>query len=253
MEVGKEGVVKAICISPVRGTEKHTIPEGHFIPNFGIEGDAHAGTWHRQVSLLSYNKVEEFNKKGANVGDGAFGENLVVDGIDFRALPVGTRLYAGTVELRMTQIGKECHSHCVIYHRVGECIMPKEGVFAEVVKEGIIRPGDVMRVEAPDENRPFTAAVIVLSDKGSKGEREDLSGPAAEDMLKEAGYEVVERFVIPDEPEVLKHHLIRLADSRQVDLVVTSGGTGFSMRTRHRRQLWRWLTGTHLALRSTSA
>ena len=130
----------------------------------------------------------------------------------------------------MTQIGKECHSHCAIYHRVGECIMPREGVFAEVVKEGIIRPGDIMRVEAPDENRPFTAAVIVLSDKGSKGEREDLSGPAAGDMLKEAGYDVVERFVIPDEPEVLKHHLVRLADSRQVDLVVTSGGTGFSMR-----------------------
>ena len=205
MDFNETGVVKAICISPARGTEKHTIPEGHFIPDFGIEGDAHAGTWHRQVSLLSYNKVEEFNKRGANVGDGAFGENLVVDGIDFRALPVGTRLYAGTVELRMTQIGKECHSHCAIYHRVGECIMPREGVFAEVIKEGIIRPGDVMRVEAPDENRPFTAAV-------------------------EAGYDVLERFVIPDEPAVLKHHLIRLADSRQVDLVVTSGGTGFSMR-----------------------
>ena len=85
-------------------------------------------------------------------------------------------------------------------------------------------------VEAPDENRPFTAAVIVLSDKGSRGEREDASGPAAEELLKEAGYDVLERFVIPDEPAVLKHHLIRLADSRQVDLVVTSGGTGFSMR-----------------------
>lgn len=108
--------------------------------------------------------------------------------------------------------------------------MPREGVFAEVIKEGIIRPGDVMRVEAPDENRPFTAAVIVLSDKGSRGEREDASGPAAEELLKEAGYDVVERFVIPDEPAVLKHHLIRLADSRQVDLVITSGGTGFSMR-----------------------
>ena len=208
MDFNETGVVKAICISPARGTEKHTIPEGHFIPDFGIEGDAHAGTWHRQVSLLSYNKVEEFNKRGANVGDGAFGENLVVDGIDFRAL----------------------HSHCAIYHRVGECIMPREGVFAEVIKEGIIRPGDVMRVEAPDENRPFTAAVIVLSDKGSRGEREDASGPAAEELLKEAGYDVLERFVIPDEPAVLKHHLIRLADSRQVDLVITSGGTGFSMR-----------------------
>ncbi len=204
MDFNETGVVKAICISPARGTEKHTIPEGHFIPDFGIEGDAHAGTWHRQVSLLSYNKVEEFNKRGANVGDGAFGENLVVDGIDFRALPVGTRLYAGTVELRMTQIGKECHSHCAIYHRVGECIMPREGVFAEVIKEGIIRPGDVMRVEAPDENRPFTAAVIVLSDKGSRGEREDASGPAAEELLKEAGYDVVERFVIPDEPAGVK-------------------------------------------------
>jgi MOSC domain-containing protein YiiM len=103
------------------------------------------------VSLLSYNKVEEFNKRGANVGDGAFGENLVVDGIDFRALPVGTRLYAGTVELRMTQIGKECHSHCAIYHRVGECIMPREGVFAKVLQGGTIKVGDELVMEETGE------------------------------------------------------------------------------------------------------
>ena len=224
------GIIKGICISEKRGTQKHEVSEAKLIADWGIENDAHAGHWHRQVSLLSLEKIEAFRARGVEVEFGAFGENLIVDGYDFRNLPVGTRFRCNDVLLEMTQIGKECHSHCAIYHRVGECIMPREGVFAEVIKEGIIRPGDVMRVEAPDENRPFTAAVIVLSDKGSRGEREDASGPAAEELLKEAGYDVLERFVIPDEPAVLKHHLIRLADSRQVDLVVTSGGTGFSMR-----------------------
>lgn len=229
---GLLGVVRAICISEKRGTEKRCIDEGHFLVDFGIEGDAHGGKWHRQVSLLSYDKVKAFNERGANVIDGAFGENLVVEGIDFKNLPVGSRLYAGTVELRMTQIGKECHSHCQIYKRMGECIMPKEGVFAEVVKEGVIRPGDLMRVELPAADRPFTAAVITLSDKGAKGERIDESGPAAKEMLEEAGYEVVELLLLPDEPAKLKTQLMRLADGRQVDLIVTSGGTGFSLRDR---------------------
>ena len=105
---GKTGIVRAICISTVRGVEKKRIDEGHFLRDFGIEGDAHAGNWHRQVSLLSYDRVEAFNARGAEVKDGAFGENLVVEGIDFRSLPVGTRLVCGEVELEMTQIGKEC-------------------------------------------------------------------------------------------------------------------------------------------------
>ena len=230
MDFNETGVVKAICISPARGTEKHTIPEGHFIPNFGIEGDAHAGTWHRQVSLLSYNKVEEFNKRGANVGDGAFGENLVVDGIDFRALPVGTRLYAGTVELRMTQIGKECHNDCVIKQQTGECIMPHEGVFARVLTGGEIHVGDEVTLLPALENPPLRAAVITLSDKGSRGEREDKSGPLIVEMLTAAGYVVEETMILPDEAKALKAQLIRMADGRQVNLVLTTGGTGFSPR-----------------------
>lgn len=225
-----QGIVKAICVSDKRGTEKHEIAEAHMIEGFGIEGDAHAGKWHRQVSLLSYDKVQAFNARGANVGHGAFGENLVVAGLDFRKLPVGSKLTVGTAELRMTQIGKECHSHCAIYQRMGECIMPHEGVFAEVLQEGIIRPGDMMTVELPAADRPFTAAVITLSDKGAKGERVDESGPRAACMLKENGYEVVETLVLPDEPKQLQTQLIRLADGRQVDLIVTSGGTGFSLR-----------------------
>ena len=140
------GKVLAVCISEKKGTQKKNVGSAVFVEDWGLEGDAHAGKWHRQVSLLSYNKVEEFNKRGANVGDGAFGENLVVDGIDFRALPVGTRLYAGTVELRMTQIGKECHSHCEIYQAVGDCIMPREGVFARVLHGGMIQIGDEMEI-----------------------------------------------------------------------------------------------------------
>ena len=224
------GRVRAICISKERGTEKQAVPEGHFLVDFGIQGDAHAGNWHRQVSLLSYDKVEAFNQRGADVSDGAFGENLVVEDIDFASLPVGTRLCAGTAQLEMTQIGKECHSHCAIYKRMGECIMPREGVFARVIQEGIIRPGDDLTAIAPQEDRPFQAAVITLSDKGARGERKDESGPAAVQLLQEAGYQVAETLLIADEPEVLKKHLIRLADSRQVDLIITSGGTGFSLR-----------------------
>lgn len=229
-EQNRRGTVRAVCISTAKGTEKTPVEEGHFLVDFGIEGDAHGGKWHRQVSLLSYDKVEEFNRRGADVKDGAFGENLVVEGLDFRSMAVGTRLYAGTAALEMTQIGKECHSHCAIYKKMGECIMPREGVFAKVIREGIIRPGDVMEAVPPAADRPFQAAVITLSDKGAKGERKDESGPAAAEMLTEAGYEVVEQLLLPDEPEQLKKQLIRLADGRQVDLILTSGGTGFSLR-----------------------
>ena len=229
-EMKFQGTVKAVCISPAKGTEKRPVDKGVFLKDFGIQNDAHGGRWHRQVSLLSYDKVVEFNAKGAQVVDGDFGENLLVEGIDFKHLPVGTILKAGTVTLRMTQIGKDCHSHCAIHQRVGDCIMPREGVFAEVLQEGEIKAGDVMTAALPDPDRPFTAAVITLSDKGAKGERKDESGPAAAAMLREAGYEIVETLILPDEPSMLKKTLCRLADQRQVELVITSGGTGFSLR-----------------------
>ena len=225
-----EGIVHAICISERRGVEKHPIDSAVFKVNYGIEGDAHAGNWHRQVSLLSYDKVLDFNKRGADVKDGAFGENLVVEGIDFRGLPVGTKLYCSDVVLKMTQIGKECHSHCAIYQRMGECIMPKQGVFAEVIKEGTIKKGDLMRAELPPAGSPLRAAVVVMSDKGAAGEREDLSGPEAEEILKSKGYEVIERKLISDDKAGIKKELIRLCDQRQPDLIITSGGTGMSLR-----------------------
>lgn len=142
------GVIKGICISEKRGTAKHEIEEAILAKDWGIQGDAHAGHWHRQVSLLSYEKIEEFWKKGADIELGAFGENLIVSGYDFRNLAVGTRFQCGEAVLEMTQIGKECHSHCEIYKRMGECIMPREGVFAIVLHGGTIRKGDLLeRIE----------------------------------------------------------------------------------------------------------
>ena len=140
----RAGKLIAINISRERGTEKKQIPKVRLIRNYGLDGDAHAGRWHRQVSLLSYEKIEEFRKKGAQIGLGAFGENLIVEGYDFRNLPVGTRFQCGDVILEMTQIGKECHSHCEIYKRMGECIMPREGVFAVVIQGGKIKKGDIL-------------------------------------------------------------------------------------------------------------
>ena len=223
-------VIRAICISDQKGTQKYRIPEGTFIEDHGIEGDAHAGKWHRQVSLLSAEKIEEFRKKGVQVEYGAFGENLVVEGCDLRSLPVGTRFAIGEVLLKMTQIGKECHDHCAIYNVTGDCIMPREGVFAKVLRGGIVREGDSLDVIPAAPDRPFTAAVITLSDRAFRKEREDRSGPVIRDILSENGYDVVEGILLPDGEPLLKRNLIRLADQRQVNVIFTTGGTGFGPR-----------------------
>lgn len=224
------GIIKGICISERRGIQKSEVPEADLKMEWGIVGDAHGGNWHRQVSLLSYDKIEEFNKKGANVSFGAFGENLIVEGFDFSSLPVGSRFAVGEAILEMTQIGKECHSHCEIYKVMGDCIMPREGVFAEVVRPGHIKVGDEMILLPEDPDRPLMAAVLTLSDKGSEGKREDKSGPVIVEELSKAGYRVVETMVLPDELSIIKKNLMRLSDQRQVNLILTTGGTGFSER-----------------------
>ena len=145
------GKVIAVCISEKRGTVKKNINEVNVIKDFGLEGDAHAGKWHRQISLLSQEKVDAFKAKGADIHPGSFGENLIVEGFDFSAMPVGTRFVIGDVVLEMTQIGKECHHGCQIFQKMGECIMPREGVFAKVLHGGKIKAGDEMIVLAADE------------------------------------------------------------------------------------------------------
>lgn len=226
------GKITGICISEKRGIQKHLINEANIIKDWGIEGDAHGGKWHRQISLLSSEKIEEFRKKGADVHPGSFGENLIVDGFDFRSLPVGTQFVIGDVVLEMTQIGKECHNHCAIYKEMGDCIMPREGVFAEVIKGGHISIGQEVTCIMPKADRAYTAAVITLSDKGAAGEREDKSGPAIVRLLQNTGYDIKESLLLPDEQKLLEKELIRLSDQRQINVIFTTGGTGFSERDR---------------------
>ena len=140
------GTIKAVCTSELKGTQKTANASITLAADHGIEGDAHAGPWHRQVSLLSFEKIEDFKALGAEVQEGAFGENIIVEGFDLKALPIGTRFSCNDVVLELTQIGKECHAHCAIYHKMGDCIMPREGVFTRVIEGGTITVGDTIEI-----------------------------------------------------------------------------------------------------------
>ena len=140
------GTIRAVCISAEKGTGKRDVGRAELVEQRGLKGDAHAGSGARQVSLLSLQKIEAFRATGADVEFGDFGENIVADGIDFASLPVGTKLHCGEVLMEITQIGKECHNRCAIFHRMGDCIMPREGVFAAVLQRGMIQTGDEIYV-----------------------------------------------------------------------------------------------------------
>jgi MOSC domain-containing protein YiiM len=143
------GEIVAICMSGRKGTAKKPVNSALLIEGHGFENDAHAGNWHRQVSLLALERIEDFRGRGAAAPFGCFGENLVASGIDFSSLPPGTRLACGDILLELTQIGKECHTPCQIFHTMGECIMPTQGVFAKVLRGGRVRTGDSLDVVAP--------------------------------------------------------------------------------------------------------
>lgn len=134
--------VAAVCISENKGERKKPVTSVELRVDHGIVGDAHAGDWHRQVSLLAQESIDKMRALGLDVTTGDFAENLTTSGIDLVSLPIGSRLQIGETLLEVTQIGKECHTRCAIFHQAGDCVMPKEGIFAKVITPGIIRPGD---------------------------------------------------------------------------------------------------------------
>ncbi|MDO4174983.1 MAG: molybdopterin-binding protein [Eubacteriales bacterium] len=222
--MAKTAYITAVCRSAARGTVKHDIQSCLLIKNFGLDGDAHGGNWHRQVSLLSQDSIDVFNARGAEVKPGAFGENLAVRNLDLKTLPIGCRLRIGDeVLLEVTQIGKTCHNACEIAQRMGTCIMPEEGIFARVLQGGMVSVGDAVRVV-------WRAAVLTISDKGAAGLREDTSGPAVCRMAKEHGYHVTHTAILPDDFDLLVQQLTTLCDEDRVDLILTTGGTGFAPR-----------------------
>lgn len=221
------GKINAICISEKRGTAKKFVDAAIFHTEFGIVGDAHAGDWHRQISFLGQNEIDEFKKRGANVEAGAFGENIIAEGFTFKNLAGGTRLKCNEVFFEITQIGKECHNHCAIYQQMGDCIMPREGVFARVLHGGKIQIGDELEIST--EKIPLDAAIITSSDKGFSGEREDLSGAKVAEILNANGYKIFEKIILPDEKKLLAEKMIEFTNFG-IGLIVTTGGTGFSVR-----------------------
>ncbi len=219
------GKVVAVCISPKRGMRKKNIGKGKLLIDKGVEGDAHAGFAHRQVSLLAWESIEKMRQMGLNVGPGDFAENLTTQGIDLTKLPIGTRLKIGKeAVLRVTQIGKECHHRCAIYYQAGDCVMPKEGIFTEVLKQGNVKVDDLIEL-LPN----YKLAVVTVSDKGSRGLREDKSGDVIKDRLRFLA-DVVDYQVLPDDKEQLKTALVDLVETKKVDLILTTGGTGFAPR-----------------------
>jgi MOSC domain-containing protein YiiM len=139
--------IVSIAVSKKKGTPKTPVEEAYLSKDHGLEGDAHAGPWHRQVSLLASESIEEARRQGLDVGFGDFAENIATTGIDWKNIPIGTRVrLGGDVIIEITQIGKECHNRCAIYYKAGDCIMPREGVFARVLIEGPIKCGDPIEI-----------------------------------------------------------------------------------------------------------
>ncbi|MDZ4133941.1 MAG: molybdenum cofactor synthesis domain-containing protein [Dethiobacteria bacterium] len=214
----------AVCTSAKKGERKKNVGESNLIKSQGLENDAHAGFAHRQVSLLAEESIAKMTAKGLDVGPGDFAENLTTRGIDLVNLPLGTRLAVGKeVILRVTQIGKECHNRCAIYYQAGDCVMPREGIFAEVLLGGKIKVEDKIEIK-----HSYKFGVITASDKGSRGEREDLSGPTVGEMLLPFG-DVIDYVIVPDDRAALAK-MMRNMVTNGFDAILTTGGTGMSPR-----------------------
>ncbi len=155
MSKTQRGKVLAVNISDAKGTKKTNVGSCTLLKDFGLKGDAHGGSWHRQVSLLANESIEKMKAKGLQVSFGDFAENITTEGIDLVNLPIGSEIRIGnSIVLRVTQIGKECHERCAIYYQAGDCVMPKEGIFAEVVKEGEVKVGDEITIEKSEARNP---------------------------------------------------------------------------------------------------
>ena len=223
--------IVSVNVSDEKGTFKRPVPE-ILVDEHGVVGDAHAGVWHRQVSMLSAERIKEFESEtGRHIKPGEFAENMTTNGIDLRGVCILDRFTVGRVELEVTQIGKECHGHeCAVYREVGKCIMPKEGIFCRVVRGGSIKAGDWMRVWA----RPLRIEIITLSDRANRGEYADRGGPRVKELLAEflrdkRWHPKIDATILPDDADPLRNKL-RDARDTGVDVVFTTGGTGVGPR-----------------------
>ena len=221
------GKLLHVCISAKKGIAKHDVPSARITVEHGMEGDAHAGGWHRQVSLLTHVDIEAMRAKGLVLEPGAFGENLVIDGLLTDDLGVGSRLRIGPVLLELTQIGKVCHTRCAIYYSTGDCIMPRTGLFARVLEGGELVPGASVEIVHRVARSVIQAAIITISEDGTAL---DTAVPAISVLLRDKlQARIAWTQAVPDKVELISQALVDLCD-RRVDLVITIGGTGICAR-----------------------
>ena len=228
-----QATLEAICISERKGERKTPVQHAELVAAHGLRGDAHAGPWHRQVSLLDAGDIAAMRAKGLpDLKPGDFAENLIVSGLDLSAMGLGSRLRIGaSAELAITQLGKVCHHHCAIYHQTGDCIMPRRGLFARVVADGPIAAGDpVVSLETVPRSR-IQMVVLTISDRCSRGEATDTAGPAVTAHLREAlEAHLYTARILPDDQPAIEAALRHYADGHSIDLVLAVGGTGFAPR-----------------------
>ncbi len=220
--------IHAISVSDKKGVRKTNVDKAFFQDDFGIKNDAHAGKWHRQVSLLALESVNKMVEKGLDVKSGDFAENVTTVGLDLLSLPVGSEIKIGDISLIISQIGKICHHRCAIYRQAGDCVMPKEGIFGVVRGSGELSVGDEI------ENlgkKGYSVGIITLSDRASKGEYEDITGAELEKYIKEnLETSFIRREIIADEKDLLDANLRDFADTQNFDIIITNGSTGVSPR-----------------------
>lgn len=227
------GTIEAICVSHLKGERKSPAPSVRLLENHGLEGDAHAGPWHRQVSLLAADDVAAMRRKGLpDLKAGDFAENLLVSGIDLTPLGLGSRIRIGReAELTVTQLGKVCHARCAIYEQAGDCIMPRLGIFARVSAGGTVCAGDLVEVVTMVPRETVQAVVLTISDRCSRGEATDTAGPAAARRLRDVlKAHIYTTRILPDEKSEIEDALRHFSDGHSIDLVLAVGGTGFAPR-----------------------
>lgn len=227
------GRVESLCVSSKKGERKVPVPRAKFIASHGIESDAHAGTWHRQVSLLGADDVDGVRRRGMpDLAPGDFAENAVLSGVDLGSLGLGSRVRLGQdVIIAVTQIGKTCHTACKIRQITGDCIVPRRGLFASVERGGEVAVGDPVDIESRVGRGVWQAVVLTISDRCSRGDARDTAGPAVAAALRDAlGAHLFAAEIVPDEKERIVQRLKHFCDGHSIDLVLTVGGTGFSPR-----------------------
>lgn len=228
----KRGTLLAVCVGRDKGVPKAPVASATLVEDRGIEGDAHAGGWHRQISILDEADFERMRSVLPDLAHGAFAENMVVAGLDLGSVGLGSILeVGGQARLRVTQIGKACHEPCHIGRQTGACVLPASGVFARVVRPGRVAPGDGVGIVDLVERSRLQAVVLTVSDRCHAGEAEDTAGPATARLLHEGlGAHVYALEVLPDEREAIEARLRHYADGHSIHIVVTVGGTGMSPR-----------------------